>query len=116
VSTVPDAKLRSIVEDAVMYTPSPFNMQAGRAIVVTGNRSDSLWEKIVKPGHLKTLGDDGKDPSAGSYNSMLKIIDRVEASIKVYTQKISEYAAGYGTVLFFEDQAIVNAMSAKIRA
>src|SRR6266436_812542 len=31
------------------------------------------------------------------------------------TQKLAEYAAGYGTVLFFEDQATINALIAKIR-
>jgi uncharacterized protein len=37
-----------------------------------------------------------------------------EGAIKLYTQKIAEYAAGYGTILFFEDQAVINDMSAKI--
>jgi len=78
-----------------MHTPSPFNMQAGRVVLLTGKFSDDLWENIVKPGYLKTLGGN-------------------EGAIKLYTQKIAEYAAGYGTILFFEDQAVVNDMSAKI--
>jgi predicted oxidoreductase (fatty acid repression mutant protein) len=36
-----------------------------------------------------------------------------EAAIKLSTKKISEYAAGYGTVLFFEDAAVVQANSAR---
>jgi predicted oxidoreductase (fatty acid repression mutant protein) len=34
----------------------------------------------------------------------------------LYTKKIAEYAAGYGTVLFFEDSAVVDAMCAKVPA
>jgi len=34
----------------------------------------------------------------------------------MYTKKIDEYAAGYGTVLFFEDSAVIDGISAKIPA
>jgi predicted oxidoreductase (fatty acid repression mutant protein) len=31
------------------------------------------------------------------------------AAIALYTKKFDQYAAGYGTVLFFEDQAVLEA-------
>jgi len=95
VSTVSDAKLKSIVEEAVMHIPSPFNIQSGRAVLLTGKSSDKLWDDIVRPGYLNLLGAD-------------------EGAIEMYTKKIKEYAAGYGTVMFFEDTAVVDGISAKI--
>jgi predicted oxidoreductase (fatty acid repression mutant protein) len=58
-STVSDAKLQSIVEEAVMHVPSLFNMQSGRVVILTGKSSDKLWD-TVKPGYLKKLGGNGE--------------------------------------------------------
>jgi predicted oxidoreductase (fatty acid repression mutant protein) len=60
VSTVSDDELKSIVEEAVMHVPSPFNMQSGRAVILTGEASDKLWLNIVLPGYLKLVGGDGE--------------------------------------------------------
>lgn len=46
--------------------------------------------------------------------SGLTIIDLSESAINQNTIKIKEYAAGYGTVMFFEDQAVINSLSGKI--
>jgi hypothetical protein len=93
-SPISDGQLKSIIEAAVTDVPSAFNMQGGRAVLLTGQSSDKLWD-IVKTGYLKTLGGD-------------------EHAIQLYTKKIAEYASGYGTVLFFEDTAVINSFSAKI--
>jgi len=95
-SPISDAQLRTIVETAVMDVPSAFNTQSGRAVLLIGKSSDKLWE-IVKTGYLKLIEGD-------------------EAATKLYTTKIAEYAAGYGTVLFFEDTAVVEGICAKIPA
>jgi hypothetical protein len=58
-STVPDARLRSIIETAIIHVPSPFNSQSGRVVLLLGKESDKLWE-IVKTGFLKTLGNNGQ--------------------------------------------------------
>jgi predicted oxidoreductase (fatty acid repression mutant protein) len=67
---------------------------------------------------LKTLGDDGAYPfhfrRPNAYRSTQTLIDAnvgypSAAAIALYTKKIDEYAAGYGTVLFFEDQAVLEA-------
>ena len=49
-----------MVEEAVMHVPSAFNMQSARAVLLTGEASDKLWNSIVLPGYLKLLGGDGK--------------------------------------------------------
>ena len=114
VSTVSDDELKSIVEEAVMHVPSPFNMQAGRAIILTGAASDKLWLNIVLPGYLKLVGGDGEPRDRCQQPSHLIIIDLSERAINQNTTKIKEYAAGYGTVMFFEDQAVLDSLSAKI--
>ena len=60
VSTVSNDELKSIVEEAVMHVPSPFNMQSGRAVILTGEASDKLWLNVVLPGYLKLVGGDGE--------------------------------------------------------
>jgi predicted oxidoreductase (fatty acid repression mutant protein) len=90
VSTIPDKKLQLLVMKAVKHAPSPFNVQSGRAVIVLGKQNDRLWD-IAKTGFLKTLDNEG--------------------AIKLFTKKMDEYAAGYGTVLFFEDTAVIQAMA-----
>jgi predicted oxidoreductase (fatty acid repression mutant protein) len=60
VSTVSNDKLKLIVEEAVMHVPSPYNMQSGRAVVLTGEANDKLWLNIVLPGYLKLVEGDGE--------------------------------------------------------
>jgi len=78
-----------------MHVPSSFNMQSGRAVLLTGASSDKVWHDVVLPGYLKLLGND-------------------ESAINLNTTKIKGYAAGYGTVMFFEDQAVIDGIAAKI--
>jgi len=95
-SPLSEAQLKSIVEAAVTNVPSAFNMQSGRAVLLIGKSSDKLWD-IVKTDFLKTLGDN-------------------ENAITMSTAKIAGYTGGYGTVLFFEDTAVINNLSAKMPA
>lgn len=48
--------------------------------------------------------------------SMLIILQLSEEAIKVSTEKIKGYAAGYGAVMFFEDQAPIDSIAAKMPA
>ena len=82
---ISDKKLQDIVEFAVKWCPSSFNSQSGRAVLLLGKHHDKFWEltteilrKIVKP-------EQWSDTEA----------------------KMKGFAAGYGTVLFFEDQTAI---------
>jgi len=94
-SFISDAQIKQILDTAIMHVPSPFNCQSARIVFVTGEKNDKLWRKIVKHGFLKTLGDD-------------------PVQIKVNATKILEYAQGYGSILFFEDQAVLDGLRARI--
>ncbi|KAF7979666.1 hypothetical protein HWV62_41655 [Athelia sp. TMB] len=95
-SPIPDSQIQAIVESAVTNIPSPFNVQSGRAVVVFGEANQKLWDIVLK-GYIKSLGDQAP-----------------AAVVKQNEDKIAGYATGYGSVLFFEDQAPLEALAKQI--
>lgn len=89
--TVPREKVRSIVSDAVLHTPSPFNSQSARVVMLFGKESDKFWSLV---------GD------------ALKPMVPPDAFGKT-KEKLDGFAAGYGTVLFFEDETVVKGLQEK---
>ncbi len=85
---VSDERLKEIVEFAVKYTPSSFNSQTARLVVLTGEAHDKLWDITTET--LKEVV--GKGDFEGTQ------------------QKMDSFKSGYGTVLFFEDESIVKAL------
>ncbi|KAF8208792.1 nitroreductase [Mycena galopus ATCC 62051] len=91
-SSVSDEKLEAIVKHCVLHSPTSFNTQSSRAVLVLGEEHTKLW-KVISEGILKGLEGDSKTRAEGRFAS---------------------HAAGYGTVLFFEDQAVIDDITAKI--
>ncbi|HEE9032458.1 nitroreductase family protein [Bacillus cereus] len=91
---VSDEKIKEIVEFAVKYTPSAFNSQTARLVVLFGEAHDKLWD-ITTEILRKVVGD-------GDFSGT--------------QQKMDSFKAGYGTVLFFEDEAIVKSLQEKFAA
>lgn len=91
---VSDEKIKEIVEFAVKYTPSAFNSQTARLVVLFGEAHDKLWD-ITTETLRKVVGD-------GDFSGT--------------QQKMDSFKAGYGTVLFFEDEAIVKSLQEKFVA
>mgnify|MGYP000143181901 CR=1 FL=1 len=54
-SPISDERLAELVREAVKYTPSSFNSQSGRAVLLLGAQHDALWD-IVKE-ELKKKGN-----------------------------------------------------------
>jgi hypothetical protein len=48
-STISDDKINEIVHAVVKHTPSSFNSQSTRVLVLLANEHKKLWEEIVKP-------------------------------------------------------------------
>lgn len=88
-SPITDQEIEKIVMHAVKYTPSAFNSQTSRLVLLLHEEHILFWE-IVK----ETL------------RSMLsqEIYKKTEAKINY------SFASGYGTVLFFEDTTIVEGL------
>lgn len=60
-ASISDDELKALVERAVKHTPTSFNMQQSRAVLVLGDKHHQLWdtiaEKAVKgmPGECQCL-------------------------------------------------------------
>jgi uncharacterized protein len=87
-SPISDERIKEIVEDIVKHVPSAFNSQTTRTVILLGESHDKLWD-ITK-------------------EALRKI---VPASDFASTEgKINSFKGGYGTVLFFEDFGVVEAL------
>lgn len=80
-----DQAVRNVLEFAALNTPSAFNSQSARLALLLGEHHLKLWN-IVKETLRKMV-------PAESFESTDK--------------KIDSFAAGHGTVLFYEDQATI---------
>ena len=75
------------IEDAIVASPSAFNMQSARAVILLGTEHEALWNGIVHDTLQAIVPAEKFAPTAS---------------------KLAGFAAGAGTVLFFEDEAVVN--------
>lgn len=87
-SPISDDKIRELLKFAVMYTPSAFNSQSARVVLLLGNEHKKLWE-IVR----ETLRP-------------MVPADRFKST----DDKVNSFAAGHGTVLFYEDGKVIAGM------
>lgn len=87
-SPVSDTRIQEIVNEAVKYAPTAFNSQSGRVMVLLGGNHDKLWD-LTKEELRKIVPPEG-------FNST--------------ESKIDSFKSGYGTVLFFEDQSVVESL------
>lgn len=85
-SPLRDDEIAGILKFALTYVPSAFNSQSSRFVLLLGEHHKKLWE-IVK-------------------ETLKNIVS--EAAFEASENKINKsFLAGYGTVLFFEDQSVV---------
>ena len=80
------------IEDAIVASPSAFNVQSARAIILLGAEHKALWDGIVHDTLQAIVPSDAFEQTA---------------------QKLALFSAAYGTVLFFEDQDAVDDLKAK---
>jgi uncharacterized protein len=90
-SPISDAAIQEIVEEAVKHTPSAFNSQTTRIVLLLGAQHDELWNITTRV--LKTV------VPAGQFEST--------------QQKMNGFQNGYGTLLFFEDMSVVEDLQKK---
>ncbi len=90
-SPISDERIAEIVQTAVKHTPSSFNSQSGRTVLLLGENHRKLWD-IVKEALRKVVPEGSFSQTEDKINSC--------------------FAAGYGTVLFFEDQDVIENLQA----
>lgn len=83
-----DEKIKEIIEYAVTHTPSAFNSQSARVVLLLEKHHDKLWD-ITKDALRKIV-------PADQFTST--------------EEKINSFRNGYGTVLFFEDSSIIESL------
>ncbi len=88
---VSKTELEALVRETVRLAPSSFNSQSSRAVLLFGAESDKLWTLVKET---------------------LRPIVPAEA-FGATEQKLASFAAGAGTILFFEDQATVKELQEK---
>lgn len=88
---ISDEKIKEIVTHALTYAPSAFNSQSARVFVLLGEQHDRLWE-ITK-------------------ETLRKIVPPAQFSST--EEKINSFKSGYGSVLYFEDQTVVQGLQNK---
>lgn len=87
-STIPDERIEEIIQHAVKHTPSSFNSQSARVVLLLGKNHDKLWD-ITK-------------------DTLRKIVPAENFSET--ENKINSFKNGYGTVLFFEDKGVIETL------
>lgn len=83
---VSNDEIVNLIEHAMLHTPSSFNSQSTRIIVLFGEAHQKLWQMTED-----TLRD---------------IVNNDEQFVST-KQKMDSFKAGAGTVLFFEDHKVV---------
>jgi len=81
-------QIEDIIKDAVRNSPSAFNSQTSRVVTLYGASHEKFWN-IVRETLRKVVPEDAFEKT---------------------NAKIDSFAAGYGTVLFFEDQETVKSL------
>lgn len=85
---VADDRIQEVINHAVKHTPSSFNSQSGRVVVLLGEHHNKLWDITTE--------------------TLRKIVPA--DSFSATEEKMNGFKNGYGTVLFFEDQAVVEGL------
>lgn len=87
-AVVSDDRIKEVIEQALKHTPSAFNSQSGKVVLLIGAQHDKLWD-ITK-------------------EALRKIVPTEQFGAT--EEKINSFRNGYGTVLYFDDNSIVESL------
>jgi uncharacterized protein len=87
-SPISNKDITNLVEHSVKYVPSAFNSQSARVVILFAEHHDRLWD-ITR-------------------ETLRKIVP--EANFASTNEKMDSFKNGYGTVLFFEDQSVIEGL------
>ena len=82
---VSNERIQEVINEAVLHTPSAFNSQSARVVVLFGENHNKLWD-ITEASLKKIVPEENFAPTK---------------------EKIDSFRNGYASVLFFEDQNVV---------
>ncbi|MCQ4323977.1 nitroreductase family protein [Stutzerimonas stutzeri] len=82
---LPQEEVTLLIQEAIRLSPSSFNSQSSRAVILYGSQSDLFWGFVKEELRKIVPGD----------------------AFATTEAKIDSFAAGAGTVLFYEDQDVI---------
>jgi hypothetical protein len=85
---ISDDQLQKMITAVVEATPSAYNSQSQRVVLLLGKKHQELWDLVLE--------------------ALKKIIPAKQ--VAKTTAKIASFAAGYGTILFFDEQKITQGL------
>lgn len=83
-----EAEIQHLVEEAILYTPTAFNSQGARVLVLFGEAHERLWKLTLE--------------------ALRKLVPA--ESFASTQEKINSFNNGYGTVLFFEEKKVTEGL------
>ena len=83
--------LEAIIKDAIKHSPSAFNSQSSRAVILFGESHEKFWNIVLE--------------------TLRKVVP--EAAFESTQNRMNSFIAGFGTVLFYEDQDVVKGLQEK---
>jgi predicted oxidoreductase (fatty acid repression mutant protein) len=89
---VPRERIEEILRDTLNHLPSTYNVQSTRFVLLFGEDHKALWEITLQE---------------------LKKLTTPERFAQTVSKVNGSFASGYGTILFFEDQAATDELIAK---
>ena len=85
-------QLTELIQEAIRQSPSSFNSQSSRAVILFDAEHEKFW---------------------GFVKEKLKEYATDEAAAEKTSKKMDSFAAGVGTILFFEDQNVIQELQEK---
>ncbi|WP_112309377.1 nitroreductase family protein [Pseudogemmobacter bohemicus] len=86
--SLPKDQIETLIKQAIRLAPSSFNSQSSRAVILFGAESDKVWS-LIDAELRKIVPADAFAPTEA---------------------KLKSFAAGVGTVLFYEDQDTIKGL------
>jgi len=83
---VEEKEVLNVIEEALIYTPSAYNSESQRVVVLLKEKHDLFWEMVKE--EIKKMVKEEDFPKS--------------------EEKINAFKAGFGTVMFFDDQETTN--------
>ena len=91
--TIPKSRIQELVNETTLHTPSSFNSQSNRLVVLFEGEHDKFWD--ITSDALKAIVP--------------------EESFQATADRIAGFKAAAGTILFFDDNDSISAMQKQFR-
>lgn len=93
-SPLADQELEQILADIVKHMPSAYNSQSTRLVLLLGAAHEKFWDVVQEVMRAVVAPD----------------------QLEAVSARLAGFRGGYGTVLFFEDQAVIESFQQKFPA